>query len=84
VRLGKLAVDAGLVVLFEVEGGAFRLTGRSAQIAKSGKARVPVAEYLATQSRFRGMKPEAMAEVQAWVDERWDAYVVRDNGACAG
>ena len=80
VRLGKLAVDAGLVVLYEVEDGVFRLTGRSASLAKTGKPRVPVAEYLATQTRFRGMKPEAIAEVQAWVDGRWDGYVARDAG----
>jgi len=80
VRLGKLAVDAGLVVLYEVEDGVFRLTGRSASLAKTGKPRVPVADYLATQTRFRGMKPEAIAEVQAWVDGRWDGYVARDAG----
>jgi pyruvate/2-oxoacid:ferredoxin oxidoreductase beta subunit len=77
VRIGKLAVDAGLVVLFEVEGGAFRLTGRSASIARSGKTRVAVAEYLATQSRFRGMSDEDVAGVQAWVDARWSAYLDR-------
>jgi pyruvate ferredoxin oxidoreductase beta subunit len=84
VRLGKLAVDVGLVVLYEAEDGVFRLTGRSASLAKTGKPRVPVADYLATQSRFRGMKPEAIAEVQSWVDGRWDGYVARDAGKCAG
>ena len=84
IRLGKLAVDVGLVVLYEVEDGVFRLTGRSASLAKTGKPRVPVAEYLGTQTRFRGMKPEAIAQVQAWADERWDGYVARDAGHCAG
>jgi pyruvate ferredoxin oxidoreductase beta subunit len=82
VRLGKLAVDTGLVALYEVEGGVFRLTGRSASLAKSGKPLTPVAEYLATQSRFRGMGPEAIAAVQAWVDERWARYLARNAGAC--
>ncbi len=82
VAIGKLAVDTGLVVLFEVEAGVFRLTGRSASLAKSGK-RKPVAEYIATQGRFRGMTAETVATVQAWVDERWDGYVARDAGACA-
>jgi pyruvate ferredoxin oxidoreductase beta subunit len=81
VKLGKLAVDSGLVVLYEVEDGVFRLTGRSAALAKSGKARPPVAEYLATQTRFRGMDEDATAAVQAWVDARWDAYVARDVAA---
>jgi pyruvate/2-oxoacid:ferredoxin oxidoreductase beta subunit len=82
VRLGKLAVDTGLVVLYEVENGVFRLTGRSASLAKSGRPRVPVSEYLATQTRFRGMKPDVIEAVQAWVDERWARYVARDAGAC--
>ena len=79
VALGKLAVDAGLVVLYEVEDGVFRLTGRSASLAKSG-ARKPVAEYVATQGRFRGMTAETIAEVQAWADARWAGYVARDAG----
>jgi pyruvate ferredoxin oxidoreductase beta subunit len=82
VRLGKLAVDCGLVVLYEVQGRDFRLTGRSASLAKSGKPRVPIADYVATQSRFRGMSAEAVAEVQQWVDERWMRYVARDAGVC--
>jgi len=80
VRIGKLAVETGLVVLYEVEDGVFRLTGRSAALAKSGKARVPVAEYLATQGRFRGMSEQTTAEVQAWVDERFTRYVARNAG----
>ena len=83
VALGKLAVDTGLVVLYEVEGGAFRLTGRSASLARSGK-RKPVTDYLTTQSRFRGVTPKAAEEIQAWVDERWAGYVARDAGTtCA-
>jgi len=79
VKLGKLAVDAGLVVLYEVEQGEFRLTGRSAALAKAG-LKASVAEYVATQGRFRGMPAETVAEVQQWVDERWARYVARDAG----
>ena len=77
VELGRLAVDTGLVVLYEIEDGVFRLTGRSASLAKSG-ARKPVADYVATQGRFRGMTAETIAEVQAWVDKRWAGYVARN------
>ncbi|HEY3317184.1 MAG TPA: thiamine pyrophosphate-dependent enzyme [Coriobacteriia bacterium] len=76
VAIGKLAVDAGLVVLYEVEDGRFRLTGRSASLAKSGKRKM-VAEYVATQGRFRGIAEETVASVQAWADERWDGFVSR-------
>lgn len=82
VRLGKLAVDCGIVVLYEVEGGAFRLTGKSAGLAKAGRPLKPVAEYLATQSRFRGVSDETVAAIQAWVDERWAHFVARGAGGC--
>jgi pyruvate/2-oxoacid:ferredoxin oxidoreductase beta subunit len=77
VEIGKLAVDTGLVVLYEVEHGVFRLTGRSKALAKSGK-RKPVAEYLSAQGRFRTLTPEGAEQVQAWVDDRWAEYVARD------
>jgi pyruvate ferredoxin oxidoreductase beta subunit len=82
VRLGQMAVDTGLVVLYEVEDGAFRLTGRSASLAKAGKPLAPVSEYVATQSRFKGMSPETIVAVQAWVDERWARYLARNAGSC--
>jgi pyruvate ferredoxin oxidoreductase beta subunit len=82
VSLGKMAVDAGIVVLYEIEDGEFRLTGRSASLAKAGKPLAPVSEYVATQNRFRGMDSDAIAAVQAWVDERWARYVARNAGSC--
>jgi pyruvate ferredoxin oxidoreductase beta subunit len=84
VRLGQLAVDCGIVVLYEVENGVFRLTGKSASLAKSGKPLTPVADYIAAQGRFRGMSAEAIAGVQAWADERWARYVSRNAGECVG
>ena len=80
VRLGMLAVETGLVVLYAIEDGVFRLTGKSASLAKSGKPRTPVAEYVATQGRFRGISEATVAEIQAWVDERWEGYVARHAG----
>jgi pyruvate ferredoxin oxidoreductase beta subunit len=80
VALGKLAVETGLVVLYEVDGGVFRMTGRSAGLAKSGK-RKPVAEYLATQTRFRSITPQAAEEIQEWVDERWTRFVARNEAS---
>jgi pyruvate/2-oxoacid:ferredoxin oxidoreductase beta subunit len=82
VELGKLSVDTGLVVLYEVVEGVFRLTGKSASMARSGR-RKPVAEYLATQSRFRSVSPEAAEEIQAWADERWNGYVGRHQATLA-
>jgi len=81
VTIGKMAVDAGIVVLYEVEDDVFRLTGRSKALAKAG-LRTTVADYVATQGRFRSMTAENIAAVQAWVDARWARYVARDAGAC--
>jgi pyruvate ferredoxin oxidoreductase beta subunit len=78
VRLGQAAVDAGLVVLYEVEGGVFRLTGRSKVLARRG-ARKPVVDYLQAQGRFKGISPEEVVEVQRWADQRWAEYVRRDT-----
>jgi pyruvate ferredoxin oxidoreductase beta subunit len=83
VTVGKLAVDTGLVVLYEVDDGAFRLTGRSKSLARSGKPLAPVADYLATQGRFKGMSSEAAEGVQRWVDARWAGYVARDAASGA-
>ncbi len=82
VGLGQRAVDSGLVVLYEVEGGVFRLTGRSKALAKRG-SRKPVAEYLAGQARFKGIGPDEVAGIQAWVDRRWAELVARDAASAA-
>jgi pyruvate ferredoxin oxidoreductase beta subunit len=82
VRLGQLAVDAGLVVLYEVEGGTFRLTGRSKALAKRG-SRKPVADYLAGQARFKGLAADQAAGIQRWVDRRWAELVARDAASAA-
>ncbi len=36
-----------------------------------------MAEYVATQGRFKAMDEETTAEVQTWVDRRWAGYVAR-------
>jgi len=82
VNVGRLAVDCGIVVLYEIDNGAFRLTGRSKALAKSGLPKT-VAEYVAGQGRFRGITAEDVAAIQEWVDARWARFVVRDAGQCA-
>lgn len=77
VRLGKMAVECGLAILYEVEHGAFRLTGRSAALAKAGRPLEPVDAYLDAQARFKGLDAESRAAIQAWVDERWTEALER-------
>jgi pyruvate ferredoxin oxidoreductase beta subunit len=76
VKIGRLAVEAAIVVLYEVEGGVFRLTGKSLSMARSARKR-PVDEYLQMQGRFKKMTPEQVAEFQREVDEHWERLVSR-------
>ncbi len=78
VKLGKLGVDTAMWVLFEVEDGVFRLTGRSRTMAKSGKKK-PIEEYVKSQERFRHITPGQVVHLQAWVDNRWEKFLQRHN-----
>lgn len=79
IKMGKLAVETGIVVLFEIENGKFRFTGRSKTLAERG-SRLPVINYLEKQGRFRKMNIEQLSQQQAWVDARWEEYMRRAQG----
>lgn len=76
VHIGQLAVETGLVVLYEIEEGVFRLTGASKTLAQTGK-RKPVRTFIETQGRFKGITAETLEAVQQWVDVRWDEFLGR-------
>lgn len=76
VKIGRLAVESGIVVLYEIEQGTFRLTGKSLSMARSGRKR-PVNEYLELQSRFRKMTADQVAEFQRQVDDTWERITSR-------
>lgn len=76
VKIGRLAVETGLFVLFEIENGRFQLTGRSKALAKKGK-RLPVSDYLNMQGRFSKILPEQADRLQKSVDEKWEEYIKR-------
>lgn len=80
VKLGKLAVDTAIWVLFEIEDGLFRLTGRSRRMAKSGKKKT-VEQYLKLQERFRNITPDQVDQLQAWVDNRWEQFRQRHHSS---
>jgi pyruvate ferredoxin oxidoreductase beta subunit len=73
VKMGRLAVETGIVPLFEIENGRFRFTGRSKSMAERGN-RLPVINYLEKQGRFRKMNIEQLHQVQHWVDGKWQEY----------
>ncbi len=76
VEIGRLAVETGVVVLYEIENGEFRLTGKSLTMARSGRKR-PVEEYLKLQGRFKKMTKEQIESFQKDVDERWEKFLQR-------
>lgn len=76
VKLGKLAVDTTMWVLFEIQDGVLRLTGRSRSMAKSGKKK-PVEQYLKLQERFKHVTPDQVQSLQAWIDDRWERFLQR-------
>ncbi len=72
IKVGKLAVETGLFDLYEIENGTFRLTGPSLRVLE--RERRPVADYFATQSRFKSLDAEAVRKIQQQVDAKWAAY----------
>ena len=73
VKMGKLSVETGLIVLYEIEDGVLRLTARSRILAESGKLK-PVGDYLRAQGRFARITDEQIEELQSWVRRRWEEY----------
>ena len=63
VRLGRLAVDARIFPLYEIDHGRYRITRKA--------GRRTVREYLEKQGRFAHLKEEQVAEIQRRVDARW-------------
>lgn len=76
VKIGRMMIEACVFVLYEIENGEFRLTGKSLSIAKSGRKK-PVDEYIALQGRFRKITPEQVTELQRRVDEKWAGILKR-------
>jgi len=76
IKIGKLAVETGWVILYEVEDGIFRLTSASESIARKGKLK-PLREYLMEQGRFKNITKEQINELQDWVNARWKRYLER-------
>ena len=72
IKVGKLAVETGLFDLYEIENGAFRLTGPSLRMLEKGRR--PVTDYFATQGRFKSLDAEMVRKIQQQVDAKWAAY----------
>ncbi len=78
IKMGKLAVDCGIHVLFEIKDGKFTLTSRSLALAKKGRSK-SVADYVRGQTRFRKISDEQIDQLQAFTDERWEDFMERQE-----
>jgi len=66
IEVVRLAVESRYFPLAECREGAWKITYRP-------KREVPVGDFLRTQGRFAHLSDDAVAEIQAHVDERWAA-----------
>jgi len=62
VEIGRLAIQTGMWILYEVYKGKMTVTARVSK-------RKPVREYLKHQGRFRHLTDEDVAEIQRQIDE---------------
>jgi len=76
VKIGRMMVESCIFPLYEIQEGRLNLTGKSLQIAKSGRKK-PVDEYIALQGRFKKMTQEQVAEFQRRVDDKWQTLLKR-------
>jgi pyruvate ferredoxin oxidoreductase beta subunit len=74
VKLARLAIETGVFVLFEVENGKFRFTGRSKSLAEKGN-RLPLINYIERQDRFKKMSVEQLSRFQKFIDTKWNEYI---------
>jgi len=65
IEIARKAVDSGMWTLYEAEYGEIT------NIYKPRK-RIPVEEYIKGQGRFRHFTPQMIAELQKWVDRKWE------------
>jgi pyruvate ferredoxin oxidoreductase beta subunit len=82
IKMGKLAIDCGAHILYEIEDGKLSLTSRSLKLAKSGKKNT-VAEYVTGQNRFRKISQAQIDKWQDFVDKRWEEILNRHESAGA-
>jgi pyruvate ferredoxin oxidoreductase beta subunit len=74
VKMGKLAVETGVWIMWEKEGDESRFLGRSKLIAEGKVERKPLMEYLEPQGRFRTLvrDSERVAEFERGIEREWE------------
>ncbi|MGC8603086.1 MAG: thiamine pyrophosphate-dependent enzyme [Desulfomonilaceae bacterium] len=70
IKMGKLAVETGIHILFEIKEGKFSLTSRSLVIAKKDR-RKPVSDYVKGQTRFKKISEEHLSQLEQFTERKW-------------
>ncbi len=76
VKMGKLAVETGIHILFEIRDGNFSLTSRSLAMAKKGRKKA-VSDYIKGQTRFKKISDEHLTQLQEFTDKKWNESLER-------
>ncbi len=76
IKMGKLAVDSGIHVLYEICDGKFQLTSQSLRMAEKGRKKT-VRDYVRGQARFKKMSEEQIQRLQDFTDRRWEELLER-------
>jgi pyruvate ferredoxin oxidoreductase beta subunit len=79
VKIARLAIETGVFVLFEMENGKFRFTGRSKSLAEKGN-RLPLINYIERQDRFKKISEEQLHSMQKFIDNKWNEYLKKAEG----
>ncbi|GAA5819722.1 MAG: pyruvate synthase subunit PorB [Methanobrevibacter sp. CfCl-M3] len=66
IELGRLAVETGSWMLYEVVNGEFKLTYKP-------QVRKPIKEYLSVQKRFKHLQDKEVETIQEYVDQQCKA-----------
>ncbi len=69
VKVGKLAVETGFWLNYEIENGDFYNVKVSSMTKAAMMKRLPVIEYLKMQGRFKHLKDPELKTIQSKVDE---------------
>ena len=72
IELARLAVDAGLWILYEVENGVLEISHKPAKLK-------PVKEYLALQGRFRHLSDAQIEKIQSDCTKSYEGLLSRDG-----
>jgi len=70
IEVGRLAVETGMWILYEIEDGVLKLTGRSRALLDPSKRR-PLEEYLRAQGRFSHLSEKDIEVLKEYVEARW-------------